>query len=87
MTFSLPLFISVCYVGIQIVAGDAAYEQGKVTLEARGRDLSFCFGVNSICSISHDLYMQCDTFSDDYDDRKPYYECICGNGYVSADES
>ncbi|KAH8591099.1 hypothetical protein B0O99DRAFT_719784 [Bisporella sp. PMI_857] len=53
----------------------------------RKEDLSFCFGRNSICETSNNLYTQCKRFQDDYDNLKPWYECLCGNGYVSVDEA
>ena len=49
-------------------------------------DLSFCFGENSICSFSNNLYNQCQNYQEPYD-AKNWYKCICGNGYVSVREA
>jgi hypothetical protein len=49
-------------------------------------DLSFCFGVNSICDFSINLFQQCQNYLDSNDMPK-WYQCICGNGYVAVDEA
>jgi hypothetical protein len=48
-------------------------------------DLSFCFGENSICSFSTDLFEDCQGFLGA--DENEWFQCICGNGYVSVDEA
>jgi len=75
------------WAGISRVMGNEAYELGRSTLKARTSDLSFCYGDNAICSISLDIHDQCDRFSNDFDNMKPLYDCLCGNGYVSASEA
>jgi len=49
-----------------------------------GGDLSFCFGENSICDISNQLFSQCDNYLNQLTE---WYKCLCGNGYVSVDEA
>lgn len=52
--------------------------------ERQDQDLSFCFGDNSICTFSNSLYSQCQNY---FSDTTEWYNCICGNGYVSVDEA
>jgi hypothetical protein len=51
-----------------------------------GGDLSFCYGENSICAIQNDLYDQCENYQEPYQLQK-WYQCICGNGYVSVEQA
>jgi hypothetical protein len=46
---------------------------------------SFCYGTDAICSVSFDLSDACDNFFDSGETEK-WYECLCGNGYVSVNE-
>lgn len=52
----------------------------------RDGDLAFCYGENSICSNSNDLYDKCNSF-DSLSDLTQWYQCICENGYVSTREA
>jgi len=54
-------------------------------IQARqGEDLSYCFSSNSICTDSTDLFDLCNGFEGS-SDLTQWFQCICGNGYVTAD--
>jgi len=48
------------------------------------QDLSFCFGENSICVYSNNLFDDCQNY---LEELPQWYSCICANGYVSVDEA
>jgi hypothetical protein len=62
-------------------APDSAIEERQIV-----GDLSFCYGDGSICDVSNALYTQCETYQQPYQPVK-WYQCVCGNGYVSVDEA
>jgi hypothetical protein len=59
--------------------------------QVQGRQLlltgeNYCFGVSSICSLSNNLYSDCEGFIGQ-EDLTQFYDCICGNGYMSTDQA
>ena len=61
-----------------------AATSGRRIQERQDGDAAFCFGYNSICSLSNNLWSQCENY---LSDTPQWYKCICGNGYVSVDEA
>lgn len=83
------ILASLALFAVQYVSADAAYERGRELMKLYGRneDLSYCYGENSICSVSNDLFEKCDAYEGDFENMNPWYECLCGNGYVAVDEA
>lgn len=81
--------LTYAFIALQHVSADAEYERGKALMKLYGRkeDLSFCFGENSICAVGNDLWSRCEAYSNNFNDLNPWYECLCGNGYVAVDEA
>lgn len=46
----------------------------------------YCFGTEGICKYSNDLSEDCNSLSSE-EDLNPWYDCICGNGAVSANQA
>ncbi|RDW63675.1 hypothetical protein BP6252_11220 [Coleophoma cylindrospora] len=70
---------------LQITSAEPNFQhpdRNKILARRSSQDLSFCFGVNSICAVSNELFAQCGSF-----DNTQFYKCICGNGYVAVDEA
>jgi hypothetical protein len=79
--FTLLLPFLQQHVRAEISPDSAKQEERQVT-----GDDSFCFGTDSICTYSINLFEQCSNYLNSNDMTK-WYQCICGNGYVSVDES
>ncbi len=73
----IPLFSQLCV---------AAAPSRMISERQGGQDLSFCYGENSICDFAINLFDQCQNYQEPYDPEK-WYQCICGNGYVSVEEA
>ncbi|KAH8880603.1 hypothetical protein GQ53DRAFT_848839 [Thozetella sp. PMI_491] len=57
-------------------------------LRARAEDLSFCFGQNSICATSNDMWDNCyDQTGGQSKNATGWFTCICTSGYVSVDQA
>ena len=56
----------------------------NVLIHGREDDLSYCFGTDSICVESNHLFDSCNAFSG-ASDLTQWYQCICGNGYVTSE--
>lgn len=58
------------------------YRERNLQLQQRQIDpsLSYCFGLDGICSLSNTLYSPCG----DITDTSKYFECLCSNGYVAT---
>jgi len=91
MYFSAVLFVALFPVLSQQLS-DSDYgnllKQRHGMIQARqlgGPDLSFCYGETSICSEGNQLFDKCSAFEDDADSTQ-WYQCLCGNGYVTAEQ-
>ncbi|CZR56721.1 uncharacterized protein PAC_06610 [Phialocephala subalpina] len=49
-------------------------------------NLDFCYGDHSICEENNNLHGACEAF-ETQDDQTQFYECLCGNGYVSVNQA
>jgi hypothetical protein len=48
------------------------------------QDLSYCFSPTSICSQANNLFADCNAFLGEAD-QSQFFQCICGNGYVTTE--
>ncbi|KAH7389076.1 hypothetical protein BKA64DRAFT_129565 [Cadophora sp. MPI-SDFR-AT-0126] len=82
MAFSkMYLSTTICFALVALVAAD---KSGEIEARQRKDDLSFCFGTGSYCGSALDLYDECSDLQNNFRDLKPWYECICANGYLST---
>lgn len=49
-------------------------------------NLQYCYSDDSVCVFSNDLFADCQVYENQVD-LSQWYQCICGNGYVSAEQA
>ena len=90
MYASTVLFVAL-FSGLSLQLSDADHgnllKQRHGVIQARqfgDTDYSFCYGETAICSEGNELFDKCSAFEEQADPTQ-WYQCLCGNGYVEAD--
>jgi hypothetical protein len=87
-TLSLLFSTSLLYAEASLIPTSPA-QRGELI---RGRQIqelmtpmNYCLGIDSICTFANNFAADCASLLDSTD-LTQYYECICGNGYISANQ-